>query len=889
MKKIVLLCMTFFAFSIAGANEKGHFFVDLSSQRITISSVPNLFAVYADVAEGSTFALFRDTTDELGIRHQSYQQFYQGNKVQSHMVLVHSRNGIVRSINGAVMTNASVPKSAPARISRRQAASQAPKPVEDSTVTTVIFCLDGIYYNVYKVPSPKTYETLYVDVVTGEIIFRESAIRNAEVTGRGYTRYSGWQNMEVHEKDGKYLLIDSVRNMITLSAQYASPNTDYYLSDSYLLNTLPAEILENYANLSDEEQQEILKLYVLGPMMTDYISNSCVTLYSDTSAFYAPRIQFITITSVDSAWWYKSGEPQWDLYCKICDPQGRVLYTTDRKWDSTLPVTFNLSTGFAAVTEGCVIYLCEYNYPSGKYMDSIAITSVEPGTVTWSHANSSGSFVLIDGPIEYADIHWGMQKTLDFYKTVFNRNSFDGKGHSVINLAFPPYDKQYFQSMPNNAAAQCSFEPFFMFYGQGDGYSMSPLVSLDVIAHEFTHMVTGHNGNGGLDYRVESGALNESFSDIMSMAVMQYAYGSCPWTVGSKFTITVPNMRSMSDPNNSRGAGGISTKGAQPDTYYGLCWSTPNDPSYQYDAGGVHTNSGVQNYWFYLLSEGGSGTNDNNHPYDVTGIGIDKATRIAFRNLLYYLVPCATFGDARNGSVQAAKDIYGKQAQEVQSTSDAWSAVGVGEQEDGTVCKTQSYTQPFTSAQNDFIVRNVKLPRNFTSVWNWDAQDGMVAQSIKNSRKYASEAWLISPCIEVPDKGQMVLTFSHAARFFQDTTQMTLWISSDYDLGNPSSATWKQCAIPTYPDGSDWNWYESGEIDLSTYKGQYINIALKYTSNTKYAPQWGIKDFTINYTPPVEQPSTDLQKTTKILREGQFLILRDGRTYSFTGQQIIVP
>ena len=135
----------------------------------------------------------------------------------------------------------------------------------------------------------------------------------------------------------------------------------------------------------------------------------------------------------------------------------------------------------------------------------------------------------------------------------------------------------------------------------------------------------------------------------------------------------------------------------------------------------------------------------------------------------------------------------------------------------------------------------------------------------------------------------MVLTFSHAARFFQDTTQMTLWISSDYDLGNPSSATWKQCAIPTYPDGSDWNWYESGEIDLSTYKGQYINIALKYTSSTKYAPQWGIKDFTINYTPPIEQPSTDPQKTTKILREGQFLILRDGRTYSFTGQEIIVP
>ncbi|MBR0195684.1 MAG: M4 family peptidase [Paludibacteraceae bacterium] len=884
MKKIVLLGWTLFAFSIAGANEAGHFFVDLSSQSIAVSHISNSFSTYVDVAQGSTFTLFRDTTDALGIRHQSYQQYYQGQKVQSHMVLVHSQNGIVRNMNGAVMTNSSVPQSAPPRISRRQAAAKAQVQVHDSTISAIIICLDGKFYNVYKVPSPKTYETLYVDAISGEVIYRESAIRNAEVMGRAYTRYSGWQDMSVSEKGGKYFLIDSARNMITLSAEFVSPNTEYYLSESYLMNTLPTDILENYDNLSPDERQEITYQYVMGPMMKDYITNSCVTLYSDTSDFYTHRIQSVTISSADSAWWYETGNHRLDLYCRICDAAGNELHKSNIKRNPTFPVTFKMSSGIA-VTKGCVIYICDKENSSVSYGDSIVVTSVSSGTEKWSQKNTSGSFQLIDGPIEYADIHWGMQKTLDFYKSAFQRNSFDGNGHAVINMAFPPFDDKYFVTMPNNAAAQCSFEPFFMVYGRGDGYTMNPLAALDVIAHEYTHMVTETNGNGGLEYIGESGALNESFSDLIAMGVMQYTYGKCPWTIGADVMVSYPNMRSMSNPKNSKGANGVESRGAQPDTYYGLCWKPTAKPSYQNDQGGVHTNSGIQNYWFYLLSEGGSGTNDNNRAYDVTGIGIDKAIQVAFRNLIFYLVPCATFLDARNGASQAATDLYGNDSQERKSVIRAWCAVGVGEQDDDISCKTLPYTQSFTSAKNDFIVRNVNLPDGITSVWNWDAQNGMVAKCTRYSA-YASESWLISPCIEIPADGNTLMTFSHAAKSFEDTMQMTLWVSSDYDLGYPLSATWTQCVIPTYPQGTDWNWCESGEIDLSAYKGRYVNIALKYTSNTNYAPQWGVKDISIYCIKQVEEPSPDPQKTTKIVRDGQFLILRDGKIYSFTGQEL---
>jgi len=96
------------------------------------------------------------------------------------------------------------------------------------------------------------------------------------------------------------------------------------------------------------------------------------------------------------------------------------------------------------------------------------------------------------------------------------------------------------------------------------------------------------------------------------------------------------------------------------------------------DNGGVHTNSSIQNYWFYLLSEGGSGVNDNGYSYNIEGIGIDKAAQIAYQNLTY-LFPTAQFTDAREWAIQAAIDLFGEDSKEAEQTELAWCAVGVGD------------------------------------------------------------------------------------------------------------------------------------------------------------------------------------------------------------------
>jgi Zn-dependent metalloprotease len=87
---------------------------------------------------------------------------------------------------------------------------------------------------------------------------------------------------------------------------------------------------------------------------------------------------------------------------------------------------------------------------------------------------------------------------------------------------------------------------------------------------------------------------------------------------------------------------------------------------------GVHTNSGVLNHWFYILSIGKSGTNDVGSSYNVTGISIDKAARIAYRLESAYLSANSTFANARTYGIQSAVELYGEGSPEVIATTNAF-------------------------------------------------------------------------------------------------------------------------------------------------------------------------------------------------------------------------
>jgi hypothetical protein len=251
-----------------------------------------------------------------------------------------------------------------------------------------------------------------------------------------------------------------------------------------------------------------------------------------------------------------------------------------------------------------------------------------------------------------------------------------------------------------------------MCYGDGDHVLFDYVVSLDVAGHEFSHAITFNTAE--LEYQGESGALNESFSDILGTGIEWQVLGSkSNWYIGENVLLKEPYyLRSMNNPKLGWQP--------QPNTYNGDYWINTDGcvPSESNDHCGVHINSGVQNYWFYLLTNGGSGVNDKGTSFSVKGIGMSDALNIAYRNLTTYLMSTSDYNDAMIGSIQAAKDYWGSNSQQVQSVKDAWCAVGVGSCGKSSLSnysisnKITLYPNPFslqTTIQTEQYLNNASL------------------------------------------------------------------------------------------------------------------------------------------------------------------------------------
>jgi len=284
------------------------------------------------------------------------------------------------------------------------------------------------------------------------------------------------------------------------------------------------------------------------------------------------------------------------------------------------------------------------------------------------------------------DVHWGSEIVLDYWRNVRGRNSIDNNGIPVLNYVH--YGVNF-----DNAGWDRTYH--VMSYGDG-GIVFKPVTALDVCAHELGHGVCQFTSN--LTYQGESGALNEGFSDIWGAVIENYgAPGKQHWLIGEDIMLSpfVTALRSMSNPKDP------AVNSPCPDTYGGGLWIAPTSST---DFGGVHTNSGVMNHWFYLLSDGGNGTNDLGHAFCVSGIGITDAASIAYRTETT-LTASATFASARSVSIQAATTLFGANSQQVRSVTDAWYAVGVGAAAETfgrctdtqIDCNTVSFTAPFVA------------------------------------------------------------------------------------------------------------------------------------------------------------------------------------------------
>ena len=256
---------------------------------------------------------------------------------------------------------------------------------------------------------------------------------------------------------------------------------------------------------------------------------------------------------------------------------------------------------------------------------------------------------------EYTQAHWGATMTFDYFSNVHYWEGVDDNYKLLeirVHGASPADNSQY--GLANDV----------IYTGSGGTASYGPWVSLDVIAHEFTHGVAKYAmGNTGTAVTGEWAAIDEGLCDIFASMTEHYTIGgSRIYYLGEDFAIA-GNLRNMTDPNNS----GFRE---QPDTYEEDHWDFGSSPS-------GHVNMGVMNYWFYLLAEGGSGTNGKSFSYNVTGIGKSLARQLVFESMVNYFPLNLDYSDAKNATIWCAYNLYGSCSFELEQVIKAWDAVGV--------------------------------------------------------------------------------------------------------------------------------------------------------------------------------------------------------------------
>jgi len=256
----------------------------------------------------------------------------------------------------------------------------------------------------------------------------------------------------------------------------------------------------------------------------------------------------------------------------------------------------------------------------------------------------------------------GLGATYDLFLEEYGRCSIDDRDMPLI--ASVHYRRSY-----DNAF----FDGEQMVFGDGDEDDEEiPVgerifnrftIAVDIMGHELTHGVTDRTA--GLVYRDQSGALNESISDVFGSMVKQKSLGQeaqdADWLIGEGlFTANVHGvaLRSMKNPGSAYDDP-VLGKDDQPDHMSGYVDT-------QSDNGGVHTNSGIPNKAFYLAAT------------SIGGFSWEKAGHIWYEALISpTLSPQARFQQFAQETIMAASDLFGSSSAERQAVREAWDEVGV--------------------------------------------------------------------------------------------------------------------------------------------------------------------------------------------------------------------
>lgn len=440
------------------------------------------------------------------------------------------------------------------------------------------------------------------------------------------------------------------------------------------------------------------------------------------------------------------------------------------------------------------------------------------------------------------DAHYGAAKTFDYYQTVHGRNGIDGNygpgtTTAISNGVSIVASRVHFGSGYNNAF----WYQNMMTYGDGDGSTFTPLTTIDICGHEMTHGVTERTAN--LTYAKESGALNESWSDIMGSMVELYADGGVvsadTWKIGEEaYTPGTAGdaLRRMDNPNAV----------GDPDHYTLRLYQGTCTASNANDQCGVHTNSSISNHAFYLIANGGTNRVSG---VAVTGIGGTNAAKIFYRALTTYMTASTNFAGARTATLSAATDLFGASSAQYNSVATGWCAVGVGACPGGstptpTPTPTPSGTELLTnggfetsaspwvgSGTGYFYTANGASPHGGTGYIYFGVNNSVTGQSYQQ--------------VAIPASATGTLTF------WLNVTSSETTTTKQYDKLFVEVRNTSGTLLATLATYSNLNkvasasTYSQKSFSVAAYKGQTVRVQFRSTMDSSITSTFRVDDVSL--------------------------------------------
>jgi Zn-dependent metalloprotease len=276
-----------------------------------------------------------------------------------------------------------------------------------------------------------------------------------------------------------------------------------------------------------------------------------------------------------------------------------------------------------------------------------------PGELIWKEGDS------MPKDKDAKNVLKGSKATWDMYFQAFNRNSID-------NLGMPLTQCIHYREDPRYPYINAFWDGEQMIYGDGDKVFFDSFTKdIDIIAHELSHGIIDYTAN--FEYKFESGALNESFADVFGMMVKHYnrneSVKKSDWKIGKNILIGPKYaLRSMKAP----GMGYLNHPEIGDDEQVPVMSQYKNWPENK-DYGGVHVNSGIPNFAFYVAA------------FNLGGNSWEKMGKVWYAAMTdrKLLKKNSTFADARLATLKKAQTLYGMGSLVYKSVEQGWNEAEV--------------------------------------------------------------------------------------------------------------------------------------------------------------------------------------------------------------------